>query len=143
MPGPSASTLFQVPSAPPRTQGRCGQSVPSVARAPGAPTSPPASSASNRARSSSPPRVSGAGLFPPPRTAVPIPDGLTMTPPGAELAGLLAEVNVELVSGFDTVEVLKEAYRQVCHDRAWFLRTLLEVGLRDSFSGDDVVRLEV
>ncbi|MEV4294745.1 HNH endonuclease signature motif containing protein [Microbispora rosea] len=66
-----------------------------------------------------------------------------MTPPGAELAGLLAEVNVERVSGFDTVEVLKAAYRQVCHDRAWFLRTLLEVGLRDSFSGDEVVRLEV
>ncbi|NJP23878.1 MULTISPECIES: HNH endonuclease signature motif containing protein [unclassified Microbispora] len=66
-----------------------------------------------------------------------------MTPPGAELAGLLAEVNVERVSGFDTVEVLKAAYRQVCHDRAWFLRALLEVGLRDSFSGDDVVRLEV
>ncbi|MEV5740568.1 DUF222 domain-containing protein [Microbispora rosea] len=87
--------------------------------------------------------MSGAGAFPPPRTAVPIPDGLTMTPPGAELAGLLAEVNVERVSGFDTVEVLKAAYRQVCHDRAWFLRTLLEVGLRDSFSGDDVVRLEV
>ncbi|WP_432866014.1 DUF222 domain-containing protein [Microbispora rosea] len=87
--------------------------------------------------------MSGAGAFPPPRTAVPIPDGLTMTPPGAELAGLLAEVNVERVSGFDTVEVLKAAYRQVCHDRAWFLRTLLEVGLRDSFSGNDVVRLEV
>ncbi|GAB3164390.1 hypothetical protein GCM10027161_78100 [Microbispora hainanensis] len=66
-----------------------------------------------------------------------------MTPPGAELAGLLAEVNVERVSGFDTVEVLKAAYRQVCHDRAWFLRALLEVGLRDSFSGDEVVRLEV
>ncbi|MFI7039102.1 DUF222 domain-containing protein [Microbispora rosea] len=66
-----------------------------------------------------------------------------MTPPGTELAGLLAEVNVERVSGFDTVEVLKAAYRQVCHDRAWFLRTLLEVGLRDSFSGNDVVRLEV
>ncbi|WP_204047356.1 HNH endonuclease signature motif containing protein [Microbispora siamensis] len=59
------------------------------------------------------------------------------------MAALLAEVNVERVSGFDTVEVLKAAYRQVCHDRAWFLRVLLEVGLRDSFSGDEVARLEV
>ncbi|GGO22574.1 HNH endonuclease signature motif containing protein [Microbispora bryophytorum] len=84
-----------------------------------------------------------AGVFPPPRTAVPIPDGLTLIPPGAELAGLLAAVNVERVSGFDTVEVLKAAYRQICHDRAWFLRALLEVGLRDSFSGDEVARLEV
>ncbi|TQS30652.1 HNH endonuclease signature motif containing protein [Microbispora sp. KK1-11] len=58
------------------------------------------------------------------------------------MAGLLAEVNVERVSGFDTVEVLKAAYRQVCHDRAWFLRALLEVGLRESFSGDEVARLE-
>ncbi|XVQ84416.1 DUF222 domain-containing protein [Microbispora siamensis] len=81
-------------------------------------------------------------MFSPPRTAVPIPDGLTAIPPGAELAALLAEVNVERVSGFDTVEVLKAAYRQVCHDRAWFLRVLLEVGLRNSFSGDEVARLE-
>ncbi|WP_182899532.1 HNH endonuclease signature motif containing protein [Microbispora sp. H10830] len=82
-------------------------------------------------------------MLPPSRTAVPIPDGLTLIPPGAELAGLLAEVNVERVSGFDTVEVLKAAYRQVCHHRAWFLRALLEVGLRDLFSGDEVARLEV
>ncbi len=82
-------------------------------------------------------------MLPPPRTALPIPDGLALIPPGAELAGLLAEVNVERVSGFDTVEVLKAAYRQVCHDRAWFLRALLEVGLRDLFSGDEVARLEV
>ncbi|MBE3007817.1 DUF222 domain-containing protein [Microbispora sp. NEAU-D428] len=66
-----------------------------------------------------------------------------MIPPGAGLAALLADVTVERVSGFDTVEVLKAAYRQVCHDRAWFLRVLLEVGLRDSFSGDEVARLEV
>ncbi|MBX6382960.1 MAG: HNH endonuclease [Microbispora sp.] len=78
-----------------------------------------------------------------PRIAVPIPDGLAAIPPGAELAALLAEVNVERVSGFDTVEVLKAAYRQVCHARAWFLHALLEVGLRDSFSGDEVARLEV
>ncbi|MFG1822562.1 DUF222 domain-containing protein [Microbispora bryophytorum] len=99
--------------------------------------------ASDHARSSSSFGTGAAGVFPPPRTAVPIPDGLTLIPPGAELAGLLAAVNVERVSGFDTVEVLKAAYRQICHDRAWFLRALLEVGLRDSFSGDEVARLEV
>ncbi len=64
-------------------------------------------------------------------------------PPGAELAQMLADIDVERVSGFDTVEVLKAAYRQSCHDRARFLHTLLEVGLREQFTGDSVVRLEV
>ncbi|WP_328854142.1 HNH endonuclease [Microbispora hainanensis] len=71
-----------------------------------------------------------------------IPDGLAVIPPGAELAGVLAGIAVERVSGFDTVEVLKAAYRQSCHDRAWFLRVLLEVGLREAWSGDSVVRLQ-
>ncbi|WP_405393935.1 DUF222 domain-containing protein [Microbispora hainanensis] len=71
-----------------------------------------------------------------------IPDGLAVVPPGAELAGVLAGIAVERVSGFDTVEVLKAAYRQSCHDRAWFLRVLLEVGLREAWSGDSVVRLQ-
>ncbi|WP_182897682.1 HNH endonuclease signature motif containing protein [Microbispora sp. H10830] len=56
---------------------------------------------------------------------------------------MLADIDVERVSGFDTVEVLKAAYRQSCHDRARFLHTLLEVGLREQFTGDSVVRLEV
>ncbi|MBE3010257.1 DUF222 domain-containing protein [Microbispora sp. NEAU-D428] len=56
---------------------------------------------------------------------------------------MLADIDVEQVSGFDTVEVLKAAYRQSCHDRARFLHALLEVGLREQFSGDSVVRLEV
>ncbi|OPG01867.1 hypothetical protein B1L11_43685 [Microbispora sp. GKU 823] len=56
---------------------------------------------------------------------------------------MLAAIDVERVSGFDTVEVLKAAYRQSCHDRARFLHALLEVGLREQFTGDSVVRLEV
>ncbi|WP_161628033.1 HNH endonuclease signature motif containing protein [Microbispora catharanthi] len=56
---------------------------------------------------------------------------------------MLADIDVERVSGFDTVEVLKAAYRQSCHNRARFLHTLLEVGLREQFTGDSVVRLEV
>ncbi|WP_204052459.1 HNH endonuclease signature motif containing protein [Microbispora siamensis] len=72
-----------------------------------------------------------------------IPEGLAAMPPGAELAQMLAAIDVERVSGFDTVEVLKAAYRQSCHDRARFLHALLEVGLREQFTGDSVVRLEV
>ncbi|WP_204074160.1 HNH endonuclease [Planotetraspora phitsanulokensis] len=74
---------------------------------------------------------------------LPIPDGLASLPPGAELAEALAHVDERRVSGFDTVEVLKAAYRQSCHDRARFLAVLLEVGLREHFSGDSVRRLEV
>jgi hypothetical protein len=74
---------------------------------------------------------------------VAIPDALAATPPGAELGGLLAGIDVERVSGFDTVEVLKAAYRQLCHERARFLAVVLEVGLREPFSGDSVARLEV
>ncbi|WP_344054024.1 HNH endonuclease signature motif containing protein [Planotetraspora silvatica] len=64
-------------------------------------------------------------------------------PPGVELAEALANIDERRVSGFDTVEVLKAAYRQLCHDRARFLAVLLEVGLREHFSGDSVRRLEV
>ncbi|MFI7030001.1 DUF222 domain-containing protein [Microbispora rosea] len=72
-----------------------------------------------------------------------IPAGLAAMPPGAELARVLAGIDVGRVSGFDTVEVLKAAYRQSCHERARFLYALLEVGLREQFTSDRVVRLEV
>ncbi|MGW5263708.1 DUF222 domain-containing protein [Microbispora sp. NPDC004025] len=94
----------------------------------------------------SPSAVAGHGAaFPPDACGAPaaIPEGLAVIPPGAELAQMLAGIDVERVSGFDTVEVLKAAYRQSCHERARFLRTLLEVGLREQLSGDSVVRLEV
>ncbi|MFG1860134.1 DUF222 domain-containing protein [Microbispora bryophytorum] len=74
---------------------------------------------------------------------VAIPAGLAVMPPGAGLARVLAGIDVERVSGFDTVEVLKAAYRQSCHERARFLHALLEVGLREQFTGDSVVRLHV
>ncbi|MFC0556735.1 DUF222 domain-containing protein, partial [Planotetraspora thailandica] len=74
---------------------------------------------------------------------VPIPEGLAALPPGAELALALEGIDESRVSGFDTVEVLKAAYRQLCHDRARFLAVLLEVGLREQFSGQAVHRLQV
>jgi hypothetical protein len=72
-----------------------------------------------------------------------IPEELAAVPVGPELGGLLARIDVERISGFDTVEVLKAAYRQFCHERARFLAVLLEVGLREPFSGDSVRRSEV
>ncbi|WP_203979043.1 DUF222 domain-containing protein [Planotetraspora silvatica] len=47
------------------------------------------------------------------------------------------------MSGFDAVEVLKAAYRQLCRERARFLQVVLEVGLREPFSSGSVRRLEV
>ncbi|MBP2705590.1 DUF222 domain-containing protein [Microbispora sp. RL4-1S] len=77
------------------------------------------------------------------RGPVPIPEGIAVMPPGPELARILADVNVATVSGYDTVEVVRAAYRQCCHDRARFLYALLEAGLREPFSGAAVRRLGV
>ncbi|GAA4599557.1 hypothetical protein GCM10023194_79950 [Planotetraspora phitsanulokensis] len=56
---------------------------------------------------------------------------------------MLAKIDVAQVSGFDAVEVVKAAYRQLCHERARFLQAVLEVGLREPLSGGSVRRLEV
>jgi hypothetical protein len=56
---------------------------------------------------------------------------------------MLTGIDVAQVSGFDAVEVVKAAYRQLCHERARFLQVVLEVGLREPLSGGSVRRLEV
>nr|WP_246220812.1 DUF222 domain-containing protein [Phytoactinopolyspora mesophila] len=62
--------------------------------------------------------------------------------PGGELAAVLAAIPVQRVSGFDTVEVVKAAYRQANHDRAIFLRAVLETGLRQPHTPDTVARVQ-
>lgn len=42
----------------------------------------------------------------------PVPEGLAVLAPGAELAGALADVDLSWISAFDCVEVLKARYRQ-------------------------------
>lgn len=73
---------------------------------------------------------------------VPIPEGLAEMVPGARLAELLEEVPFAQVSGHDTVDVLRAAYRLACHYRTVFLEALLETGLREPFSHDTVARVE-
>ncbi len=81
---------------------------------------------------------------PTPGTAapVPIPEGLADMAPGPRLAEMLANIPLAQVSGGDTVEVLRAAYRLACHYRTVFLAALLETGLREPFSQDTVSRVE-
>jgi hypothetical protein len=78
----------------------------------------------------------GAGIPP-----VPIPDELASVPPGAVLGELLEDIDVERVSGYDTVEVLCAQYRQLCWQQARFYQAVLETGLRKPFSIDTVDRV--
>ncbi len=81
---------------------------------------------------------SGGGVDAP----VPVPDGLATMPPGPALAALLAELPMQRVCGYDTVEILTAAYRQANHDRAVFLQAMLETGMRRAHTPDTVARLE-
>ncbi|MFW6092240.1 MAG: DUF222 domain-containing protein, partial [Actinomycetota bacterium] len=73
---------------------------------------------------------------------VPIPEGLAEMAPGSQLAQVLAEIPFSRVSGHDTVELLRAAYRLATHYRTVFLAALLETGLREPFSHDSVARVE-
>ncbi len=70
----------------------------------------------------------------------PIPAELAAVPPGAVLGGLLEDIDVEQVSGYDTVEVLCAEYRQLCRQQARFYLAVLETALRKPFSMDTVER---
>lgn len=72
---------------------------------------------------------------------VPLPEGFAALRPGPGLGAALARVPVRRVGGYDTVEVMSAAYRQVCHAQAVFLRALLETGMRRAHSGDTVSRV--
>jgi hypothetical protein len=74
---------------------------------------------------------------------VPVPEELAVAPAGAVLAGILEDVDVETVSGHDTVEVMCAEYRQMCRQQARFYRSVLETGLRKPFSMTTVQRVSV
>jgi hypothetical protein len=59
----------------------------------------------------------------------------------AELAGVLAGIELSRLSGYDCVEVLKARYRQVNHERARLMATMVEVGLCDSGPDDELPRI--
>jgi hypothetical protein len=70
-----------------------------------------------------------------------VPEELAVAPPGAVLAGMLEDVDVETVSGHDTVEVMCAEYRQLCRQQARFYQAVLETGLRKPFSINTVERV--
>ncbi|NEE03007.1 HNH endonuclease signature motif containing protein [Phytoactinopolyspora halotolerans] len=73
----------------------------------------------------------------------PVPQGLDAVPAGADLLAMLEDIPIAGVSGRDTVEVMKAAYRQATRDRALFLLCLLETGMRVPGSADTLQRVQV
>ena len=56
-------------------------------------------------------------LWPPPPPSL-LPDGLEVMAPGPELAGVLAEIDVDSLPGFDLVVVMAAQARMVAHHQA-------------------------
>ena len=68
-----------------------------------------------------------------------IPEGLAEMVPGPELGVLLAGIDIHAVTGADAVEVLRARARQLSHDQARLLVTMVEVGLCDPDAGAGAV----
>ncbi|PZS23891.1 MAG: hypothetical protein DLM61_23375 [Pseudonocardiales bacterium] len=60
-----------------------------------------------------------------------IPEGLAEMVPGPELGALLAGIDIHAVTGADAVEILRARARQLSHEQARLLATMVEVGLCD------------
>ncbi|HXT44138.1 MAG TPA: hypothetical protein VN748_08505 [Pseudonocardiaceae bacterium] len=71
-----------------------------------------------------------------------IPQGLAEMAPGPELGVLLAGIDIQLLTGADAVEVLRARARQLSHEQARLLATMVEIGLCDPDADPgDIVRL--
>ena len=71
-----------------------------------------------------------------------IPEGLAEMVPGPELGALLAGIDINALTGADAVEVLQARARQLSHEQARLLATMVEVGLCDPDAGaGEVARL--
>lgn len=71
-----------------------------------------------------------------------IPQGLAQMVPGPELGVLLAGIDIHALTGADAVEVLWARARQLSHEQARLLATMVEIGLCDPDADtDDVSRL--
>jgi hypothetical protein len=71
-----------------------------------------------------------------------IPADLAETAPGPELSALLAGIDISALTGSDAVEVSRARARQLSHEQARLLATMVDVGLCDpDADGDEVARL--
>ena len=68
-----------------------------------------------------------------------LPADLAQMGPGPELGALLAGIDISALTGSDVVEVLQARARQLSHDQARLLATMVEVGLCDPAAYDDEV----
>jgi hypothetical protein len=68
-----------------------------------------------------------------------LPADLAQMAPGPELGALLAGIDISALSGSDVVEVLRARARQLSHDQARLLATMVEVGLCDPAAYDGEV----
>ncbi|MDQ3763178.1 MAG: hypothetical protein M3460_16490 [Actinomycetota bacterium] len=64
-----------------------------------------------------------------------IPEGLAEMVPISELGALLAGIDIHALTGVDAVEVLRARARQLSHEQAQLLATMVEVGLCDPDAG--------
>jgi hypothetical protein len=71
-----------------------------------------------------------------------LPADLAQMAPGPELGVLLAGIDISVLTGSEAVEVLRARARQLSHDQARLLATMVEVGLCDPDAHDgEVARL--
>lgn len=71
-----------------------------------------------------------------------IPEGLAEMVPGPALGTLLAGIDIHALIGADAVEVMQACARQLSHEQARLLATMVEVGLCDPDTGaNEVARL--
>jgi hypothetical protein len=70
-------------------------------------------------------------------------EDLAEVPPGPELARILVGIELSGLSGYDCVEVLKARYRQMNHERARLMATMVEVGLCGVGPADELARMAV
>jgi hypothetical protein len=71
----------------------------------------------------------------------PIPEGLADMPPGPALAAVLAGIDLARLSGADCVEVLRARHRQLSHEQARFMATMVEVGVCGIGPDDQLPRM--
>lgn len=69
-----------------------------------------------------------------------LPEGLAEMAPGPELSAVLAGIDLSRLSGYDGVVAMQARYRQLSHERARLMATMVEVGLCDIGPDDELPR---
>ncbi|HEU5156326.1 MAG TPA: DUF222 domain-containing protein [Streptosporangiaceae bacterium] len=76
------------------------------------------------------------------KTRLPIPAGLADMPPGAELAAVLAGIDLSRLGGLDCVTVMRAHHRQVAHEQARLMAAMAEVAVCGIGPDDALPRMD-